>query len=88
MIIHFIASDTKQQYDLEWKNANILPAGTDNWSAILHADYVPSVKCRWCKLGNEKYSNGEMTISEFKENDILTWIAEYFKEHNDNNIDY
>lgn len=82
MIIHFIASDTQKQYDLEWKNAIILPYGTDNWFAIFHADYIPSVKCRWCKIGHETYSHGEMTISEFKENDILTWITEYFKEHN------
>lgn len=83
MIIHYIATDTQQQYDLEWKNAILLPYGTDNWLAILQADYVPSLKCRWCQIGHEKYSHGEMTISDFKENDILTWITAYFKEHND-----
>lgn len=83
MIIHYIAADTQQQYDLEWKNAVLLPYGIDNWFTILHADYVPSVKCRWCQIGHEKYSLGEMTISDFKENDILTWITAYFKEHND-----
>ena len=83
MIIQFVASDTSNQYDLEWNDAVILPSGTDNWEAILHADCVPHLKCRWCDVGKATYENGVLTIACFKENDILTWITDYFKEHND-----
>ena len=82
MIIQFVASDTSNQYNLEWNDAVILPSGTDNWKAILHADYVPYLKCRWCDVGKVTYKNGVLTIACFKENDILSWISDYFKEHN------
>lgn len=48
----------------------------------LRADYVPHLTCRWCDVGKATYENGVLTIACFKENDILSWITDYFKEHN------
>lgn len=82
MKFHYIASDTKRQYDLEWDNAFVLPFGGMDWRAIMHADYIPGCKCRWCAVGQEKYENGEMTISCYDENTILNTITQIFEEHN------
>lgn len=88
MKFHYIASDTKQQYDLEWNNPFLLPFGGMDWLAIMHADYIPGYKCRWCPVGQEKFENGEMTISCYKEGDILTWIMKSFDDHNNGLRDF
>lgn len=54
---HYIASDTKLQFDLEWNNPVLMPFCSTSMRAIMNADYIPGIKCRWCPVVQEKFEN-------------------------------
>lgn len=83
MKLHYIASDTKKEFDFEWKNANLFGGGDRNLLAAYMSDYIPGVKNRFCPVGEEIFKDGVMTISCYDEKTITTWIKYYIECHNE-----
>lgn len=81
MKLHYIASDTKKEFDFEWKNAVII--GDTDFHTAMMADYVPGVKNRFCKVGEEIFKGGVMTISCYDEKTITTFIKHVIECHNE-----
>lgn len=83
MKLHYIASDTKKEFDFEWQNANLLGGGDRNLQAAYMSDYIPGLKNRFCPVGEEIFKDGVMTISCYDEKTITAWIKHYIDCHNE-----
>lgn len=83
MKLHYIASDTKKEFDFEWQNANLFGGGDRNLRAAMMSDYIQGVKNRFCPVGQEIFKDGVMTISCYDEKTITTWIKHYIDCHNE-----
>ena len=81
MLIHFIASDTRKEYKVDWHNAVFMPNVADN-KEILMADFIPNVKCRWGTPSKVKYdrTTNELTVDEYNEEILENLMKVYIEE--------